>query len=366
MIFRSIIIIFLTFVSAQAMLYDGIHKDSDYVALAYSDPAFNAACCIYDSKNRIQQSGVLIASDIIATAAHGMVETLKSAGISLYDKPSTIVPVGEVKAIFNVNGRQIGAAIEAVIIDTRYLMNDSGQESKFDIAFAKLRNPIVSDEITPAQLMLPGYLDNNTPLTVVTHGNADKPSNFAWKRAFILPEMDVYHPSHTDDEYVISRRSILISSLFFKPNEKLLKPDEYQADEQVIRSYYANKTWQQTGKLPYAMALSGTSGAPVFVKINGQTYLLGIITSFSHISGQFQTYKGKEEVIFLLQNPEIAYNSYMTIFALFYKQSNDPRKALANKRYYELDQDCLQIIENLRSYAQKYKGTVKSWLLKWF
>jgi hypothetical protein len=350
--FLIYILSFCLWFQADAMLYDGIHNQDQYENLAKSDEAFQAACCIFDQKNGIQQSGVLIKSDMVATAAHGIVETLKRNSSITNNPKYKIFKVDNIKVFFDINGHRYEAEVDKVIIDNRYLVNDLGEEAKFDMAFLKLKKSI--NYIRPATLMPDGFLGNDHPMVVVSYGNIDN-KNLHSKRAFYLLESHPYHHGYSEFDFMKSSRSINLSSIFFKAEEFLKRPNEISDDESVIRSYYANQSWKKAGKPPYAMGLPGTSGAPVFITVEDEycqkkTYLIGIVTSFANLSGEFLTYKGKQEVEHILKKPQEAYNRYITILALFYKQSNDPRKIFSDKRYYDTDQYLMNIIQTLENH----------------
>jgi hypothetical protein len=355
MIFFIHIFSFCLLFQVHGMLYDGTHNHEHYENLANSDEAFKASCCVFDQKNGIQQSGVLIKPDIVATSAHGVVETLKrNITLLLNEKKYKIFSVNDVKVIFDIDGCKYDAEVDKVIIDNRYLVDDLGEEAKFDMAFLKLKKSIPEKDIKPAQLMPDGFLENDHPMVVVSYGNVDYKKKHSCKRAFYLLETHPYHHGLSEFDFMKSSRSVNLSSIFFKAEDFLKKPNELYDDEATIRSYYANQSWKKAGKPPYAMGLPGTSGSPIFITAEDEycqkkTYLIGIVTSFANLSGEFLTYKGKKEVEYLLKKPEDAYNKYITILALFYKQSNDPRKIFSNKRYYNIDQDLIKAIETLEN-----------------
>ena len=334
-------------VPVQAMLSDGVHQQRDYQNLAGENVAFDAACQIVDQKALISQTGVLIAPNLVATAAHGVVEMIQKRQLVLGNNP---LPVDQVQVTFIQNGQVFAVDVDCVLVDARYTEN-SGLQAKHDIALVKLKCPVY--HIQPAKIFDKKTIPTQALLTVVSFGMADQPRQPTIKRAFRLYERDTYHLGGLDDEGLASKRSLLQSSLFFKPNEKLTQPSE-QADEETIRVFDATQNWLKDGKKPYALALPGTSGAAVFVRVevNGKTedYLFGIVTSFAHLSGRFQAPKGEAEHDYILSHPQKAFNNYQTIFALFYQEDTNPLTYDKKTRSYFLDPTFVKILQRIESF----------------
>ncbi len=330
-----------------AIVSDGIHSNKDYVNLAHEHSAFESACSIFDSRTNISQSGVLIAPNIVATAAHGIASILNKT--QTIGSAATLVPVSGVKVTFDLNGYQSSYEVESVLIDSRYLNNILGVEAKYDIALVKLKENVKG--ITPAKTFNSAEIPSNSPLYVVTFGNVDRPGRYFSKRAFMLCEMDSFFPSPFDDEVLELNRSMLISSLFFKPDESLKKPTA-NTDEITSRTYEATQNWITQGRKPYGLALPGTSGAPVFVTltINGkkEDFLFGLVTSFSHLSGKFQAPTGQTEHDYILRNKDKAFGQYQTIFALFYQEDSLPLNPHANTKLYKKDMAFSSLLNQLQ------------------
>lgn len=318
-----------------AMVSDGVHSQQDYANLAKEKASFEAACSIHDKKTLIGQTGVLIAPNVVATAAHGIASILSKSS-STAKSATTVVPVENLTVTFDTNGWCSVYHAESVLIDSRYLNNLPGVEAKYDIAFIKLKENVRG--IEPAKVFSSAEVPLNSSLYVVTFGNVDLPKNSLTKRAFRLFEMDTYFSHPFDEEALALNRSVLVSSLFFKPDETLKKPS-LSSDEVTIRTYEATQNWLNNGKAPYGLALPGTSGAPVFITLtlNGkkQDYLFGIVTSFAHLSGRHQAPKGKPEYEYILENRGKIFGEYQTIFALFYEENNLYSKA--NSKSYRKD-----------------------------
>jgi hypothetical protein len=162
---------------------------------------------------------------------------------------------------------------------------------------------------------------NNTYMTVVSHGTSDKPfSTKIVKRAFRLYERDVYYGTANNDDALQSYRYLQESSLYFSPSSLSQKPATTD-DEAIVRAYDATQNWKADYKRPYALALPGTSGAPVFMHMPNtkDVYLFGIINAYAHISGQFNHLDSEMECNSILINPVHAQNNYLTIYSLPYQ-----------------------------------------------
>lgn len=332
--------------SCFAMLADGIHGVESYEELAKEKFDFDAACAIQDHQSLTSQTGVLIAPDIIATAAHGIVHILQYRKTNVSYKP---LKVDDVWVTFFVYGQPIKVKVDSVIVDARYT-ESSGLQPKYDIALIKLESPIF--HIQPAQIFNARSIPDQSLMTVVSFGMADRTNQPLLKRAFRLYEYDNYQLPY-DDEGLASNRSILKSSLFFKPNQEGKKPS-LNDEEEKIRVYDATINWSKDNKKPYALALPGTSGSPVFVRVNvdgiEQEYLFGLVTSFAHLSGSFQAPKGQSEHEFILRNPDKAFNQYQTIFALFYQEDNNPLTFNRESPSYRLDPTFEKLFHTLQHF----------------
>ncbi|MCX7338897.1 MAG: hypothetical protein NTX76_06445 [Alphaproteobacteria bacterium] len=95
--------------------------------------------------------------------------------------------------------------------------------------------------------------------------------------------------------------------------------------------------------------MPGTSGAPVFVTLSKggsiKEYLFGIVTSYSSLSGHFQTFRGEGELNYILGHATQTMGSYQTIFASLYREQAATKQSDQN---YRLDPEfisCLQQIQ---------------------
>lgn len=330
---------------AWGMLADGIHTENDYATLAQESEIFQAACYIGDEQYHISQTGVLITPTIVATAAHGVVSILQNRGLPPDNKP---VSVNNVSVTFTKGDQVFSYEVEKVLVDARYTEN-SNIQSKYDVALIKLKTAV--DEITPAQVFEAEVIPKQAVLTVVSFGMADLPYQPAIKRAFRLYERDSYHVGGVDEEGLVLNRTVLQSSLFFKPDEDLTRPLP-SWDETSQRVYEATQNWIKDGKKPYGLALPGTSGAPVFVRVETpqgtKEFLLGIVTSYGHLSGQFETPKGLNEEAYLIRSPQKGFNNYQTIFALFYHENTHPLAYTPEQTFYQQDPTFAKLLQRIQ------------------
>ena len=332
--------------SIFALSYDALHKESDYIELAQEKPEFESACAVSDNDSHMSQSGVLIAADVVATAAHGMEAAIKTLPHQI-NKGIVKIATPSMKVIF-VGGKSQTIDVEYVLLDARYFQNLGTRESKFDFAFLKLKHTAVG--IEPAALFDSESIPNDAVLTVVSHGMSDA-SMFnmsLMKRAFRLYERDFYYGNSHDDDILKNHRVTQESSIYFEPLTDISTPLP-TASENVMRSFEATKNWIKDGKKPYALALPGTSGAPVFVRLNKdgkeKEYVFGLVNSFSSLSGMFHGKESKEHQ-YILGNKKKALGAYQTIFCPMYKNV----QSLENTRSktYERDPIVFVLISSLK------------------
>lgn len=330
----------------ESMITDGFHNQIDYENLAKENSIYNAACYIAEYKSSIAQTGVLIAPNLIATAAHGIVSILKAHNIEPSEQP---ISFPHLEITFKVKDSVITYKSSTVLVDVRYIEN-RGLELKYDIALIRLSQPVF--DIVPAQTFKSAGLSPQSILTVITFGTIDLkgfPNTPLTLRAFQLYERDRYFENQ-EEESLNLKSSILQSSIFFKPNTTLVKPD-YNTDEVTSRVYEATQNWLKDEKKPYGLALPGTSGSPIFVKLEDQgkqkIFLFGIVTGYATLSGSFRTYLGKTEYDYLLKRPDQAFNAYQTIFALFYCQDNNPLSYESDRVIYSLDSNFSKLIKKI-------------------
>lgn len=270
---------------------DSIHKIAEYID--HSDE-YSCVCLVKNEIDGTEMTGVLIKPDIVLTCAHGIKKNRNY------------------KIVFLKNKKKIMVFSDIAHIDKRY----SQFGGKFDLALLRLSRKI--KEIKPAKII--NSIKLSLPLTVISFTNNVK-------KKFFLCELDKF--SNQDSfEY---ERNLFFSSLFFHPSNTL---PENASEEIKIRQKDAFNNWEKHHKLPYALALPGTSGAPVFVKYKYDLFLFGVVTSYSHL------YQKTLQPI----NPDNAFCYYQTIFIPLYKQQDDyePLKAkyIIDKKFLNLIKYC--------------------------
>jgi len=297
--------------AAYAMLSDGIHQAQDYINFAETQKAFKASCYIYDHHRHILQTGVLIAPDIVMTAAHGFEGTVHLHGI--------IVGFGNEVSHESVHNYKV----KAFRMHPGYRQEYDPLRAKYDLVFLHLTEPVRS--VDPVPLFEEKTFEEIPPLYVATFGSADiAPGTPVYRRAFALPEADIFPITGDDPEVLYDKKTVMMGAVFFKPKQ-ILKSVTVTASEKKQRTYIANKRWHEIGRPPYALALPGSSGAPVFIQIpeNGQpkTYVFGIIQSFSHLSASsFHHQSGQRETEHLLHTPfKDIYGHYQSVFCIPYE-----------------------------------------------
>lgn len=342
-----LVVLFLISVSwdlSYAMAPDGIHKHEDYVELSFESAEFDAACAVVDSKVGVSMTGVLVAPDIVVTAAHGIEAIFNKLKPTQTEHGIMTIPIQSLRVYFKGRDRTIMSQATHVLLDPRYFQDSRAREGKFDFAFLKLSAPVRG--IVPAEFFNKETISNHALMTVVTYGTSDIKAGLfdlfggrqPIRRAFRLYERDTYFGRPDDDEVLKTSRYLQESSVYFKPLKRNTKPEETDPEE-VVRSYEATQNWVADGKKPYGLGLPGTSGSPVFIRLtkDGKTkdYLFGLVSSYAHLTGQFHK-KGPYEMDYILTHQRQALGGYQTIYSLFYRNKTDEP---APKQYATYTQD---------------------------
>jgi hypothetical protein len=337
----AVIFLWIIFCSPfHAMLSDGIHPPKDYVKFVETQKAFKASCFIYDDENHTLQTGVLIAPDIVMTAAHGFEGKI--------DLKSITIGFGETVSLEGKDNYQV----IAYRTHPRYHQSDYPAKSKYDIIFFKLAKPVKG--IDPVPLFEEKILDDIPPLFTATFGSADIPyGGTIHRRAFVLPETEIFSLMGRDPEALYDHKTVMMGSIFFEPLN-VIKPVKRHGPEKELRTYYANKRWHEMGEPPYALALAGSSGAPVFINLeeNGaiKTYVFGMIQSFSHISTTSFKYSDKmlETQRLLRKDRSKIYGKYQTVFCVPYKLSQRLQAYKHNPNTYQLSRHVKAILKEFQ------------------
>jgi len=346
MLYKILILCCLFFSSGQAMLSDGIHQPKDYEKFVETQTeAFKASCFIYDHHRHILQSGVLIAPDIVMTAAHGFEGAHGSDG--KLHLAGVIVGFGDTISRDSDHNYKV----KALHTHPRYYQAHDPLRAKYDMAFLKLTEPVKG--VQPVPLFEEKVFEQIPPLYVATFGSADIPHGQpVHRRAFVFPEADVFSVLGDDPETLYDFKTVMMGSIFFEP-KKTLTPVKAHASERELRTYQANRQWHALHNPPYALTLPGSSGAPVFIKVTEdgveKTYVFGLIQSFSHLAASsFHYASGKQETEHLLRKSrrEI-YGHYQSVFCIPYKLY-EPLHAYQNSsKTYRLSKAVKKILTDL-------------------
>jgi hypothetical protein len=325
---------------SYAMLSDGLHPPEDYVLFVETQEAFKSCCFIYDHARHILQTGVLIEPDIVMTAAHGFEGKVHLDNI--------IVGFGETVTLEHEHNYEV----KAMRTHPRFYHTPYPAQAKYDMLFFKLKQPVKG--IQPVPLFDEKVLNIIPPLYVATFGSADVPDGApVQRRAFVLPETDVFSVMGRDPEALYDYKTVMMGSIFFEPM-LTLKPVHVHGPEKELRTYHANKVWNELGNPPFALTLAGSSGAPVFITMqeNGisKTYVFGIIQSFSHLSGSafHHSDKDRETHRLLKVARSKIYGRYQSVFCIPYKL-HQPLQAYKNPpKTYRLSRHVKAILTDLK------------------
>jgi hypothetical protein len=339
---------FLMSLSLTAMVASGSTKE--HLSLAYNSPFHEAATLITDRNLGFTQSGVLVRDNIVITAAHGM-QLLLNAKYPMKDLGSyVLITPKQLTVTFSISlNHDATYNVEYVLLDSRYIRFEPGDQHKFDIAILKLSQPVY--DITPVSIEAELVLEPDAPMLVITWGNADMPSK-KLKRGFCLYEWSLFFPN-LDEDALANYRTVMLSSIFFEPADQLPKETPgVNEPESVQRRYFALKSWMND-KRPYGLALPGTSGAPVFVetRILGKRefHLFGLVMGYATLG---------EEMVLLSKNnedfakdPRNAYNKYQTIITTPFRLNMQPSANTTNNKHFAIEARYLKMIDGLSSGA---------------
>lgn len=303
----------------EAVLYDGVHTHCDYLNVPKDHKIYDAACGVYDRVKNTSASGVLVAPNVVATAAH-VVEKLISDDMR---KTHDTFIHQKVFGVYVAFSKHETYAVEEVIIHRRFLEEAQNGETKFDIAFLKLKKWVKNRPV--AKIADEFQLPKDFPYAVaITHGTSDLPHfKGIIRRGFYLYELSEFIVGREFLENVDVFGSASYSSIFFDPKTPLKMLSIHDdADDQRVQ--YALQSYQKNPK-PTGLALPGTSGSPVFVEvtINGekQFVLFGLVTSYSPLHNDRLWHLWKSEHEILIDDPAKAKNKYQTNISIFYQQS---------------------------------------------
>lgn len=350
----KITLMLLPFVCALKAVAPGYNfTQNDFVEYAKRIPEARSCCLIYSQDSQAQLSGVLISPYVIATAAHGLTSILAN-------KPSRLVQKGFVRVPLHNSFVQFdeSAVYRAnfAYIDARYLDGDYAETSRYDISFITLERPVID---RPAIPLLPKLdIPQDVTFTVVSHGTSDlnsfwniltfwKPGITFLKRAYDLLEWTPVSSPRVLKEDIQLIRTLAYSSIFFDAR-KTYRPYTVYDNAIFQRTMCALYQWQKNGRPPFALALPGTSGSPVFVRIDQKLYLIGIVVAYAPIKGKLLAPDGTSELQKILYNPKAAIGEYHTIFALFYKENTIDPSLFSEGSNFVLDPNVQRILHIIK------------------
>lgn len=312
-------VIFFYVTTAYGMLSGFNYKDQDFIDYANKFKESDATCAVVDSKGEL--SGVLITDNLVITAAHGAVHMGR-------DSQQTIIGLVALKAddVYVVFDNKERIKVETIYVDARYLTEDKAEYGKYDIAFLKLEKPVKKKR--PIHLAKRLCIDkNNASFVVISHGMSDQTSFFDFlfkrkyiRRAFALTEWSPFYVQMKSTGNVEFIRSLLYSSIFFDARKTYQENLNIDAENTLQRTMEALRKWYEHDRPPFALALPGTSGAPIFLNdTENGLILVGLVVAYAPI--QQNTILGKNAHQYLLMNPKVAVGNFQTIFCLLYKEN---------------------------------------------
>jgi V8-like Glu-specific endopeptidase len=311
---------FFSMTLSHAMVSDGIHKREDYIKFAKSQDHFKAVCYVFNHSQNTLQTGVLIAPTLVLTAAHGLMD----------DHPnSQRISVGFGDKINSLSIHSY--RVTSIHIHSEYRRGHDHHSPKVDLAIVRLDRPV--EGVKPIPLVDQFELRSNDTFSVATFGGMDYTDTRDFdKRAFVMPEWDRVAIDGRDPDSLMTEKRVILGSIFFAPCTDAICTFHKTDPESKQRGQEANKNWHRLGNPPFALAMPGTSGAPVFIKRKYKDhelmFVVGLISSFSHLSDtSFKYTHGKAEAERLVRkNVNKVYNRYQTLFVLPYIAKIDPIK----------------------------------------
>lgn len=314
----------------------------EHQALVYESLHHETAALITDEDLHFSQSGVLVRHNIVLTAAHGM-QLLINAKYPMKDLGTYIlITPKKLYVTFSTNqNTKITYKVESVLMDSRYIRFEAGDECKYDIAILKLSESV--NNIEPVNIADEIAFEEDVPMLVQTWGNSDIPSQKI-KRAFHFFEWCLFFPNR-DEDPLANYRTVMLSSIFFEPANVLPEKPNINEPESVQRRYFALKSWLMHNQKPYGLALPGTSGAPVYIEKNGELSFFGLVMGYATL-GEEALLLSKDNESFS-KNPKAAYNKYQTIITTPFRLNMQPTANTTQQKHFVLDKRYLKMIDEL-------------------
>ncbi len=238
------------------MAPDGVHSHDDYVDLSYESSDFDAACAVMDTSKNVSMTGVLVAPDVVLTAAHGIEAIFRDLPQHV-EQGFADIEVKNMVVSFRRKDIITTVPVRRIFVDKRYFEgNDyASREGKFDFAFLTLAAPL--DTITPVRIFRKESVSDDALMTVVTYGVIDLKGaiDVPVRRAFRLYERDTYFGNPKDPDVLNKTRFLQESSIYFKPTDRLVRPEETDLEE-AVRSFDATQNWIKVSNRLYALGLT--------------------------------------------------------------------------------------------------------------
>lgn len=274
----------------------GFHL-ADYEKLAKKYHKLSqSVCLVYNIQTGVQLTGVLINNRTVLTAAHGF-----SPKHVYFQQPGWKVkfPDGSVCAIESI---QVPDAYVEIQVDPAAQFGKTG----YDMAFCQLSSSPCHVHPVP---MGNNDEDLKDDALLIAMTYRDKKL-----LAFHLPEFTSIHAARATDVKGYSGK--IYGSVFFNPEGKACENNPF-LEEREQRPSLARHYWYHHGKLPYAMALPGVSGSPVFkVDSHGCGRVVALVSGFTSIDKSMQLPYRNASYFAEWTSLKNLYDQYQTLFVL--------------------------------------------------
>ncbi len=269
-------------------------KDYEQLAKKYHKIG-QSVCLVYNISSGVQLTGVLIGHRTVLTAAHGF-----SPKHTCFKQSGWRVkfPNGTIATIIHIEVPKEYVAI---------IPNPSSQFGKtgYDKAICTLDSPV--HHICPAAIATNTKLQDDDLLIVMTYQDQKL-------LAFQLPEFTSIHSAGATDTKGYTGK--IYGSVFFNPDGPAHENNPF-LEERGQRPSIARHYWQEYGKLPYAMALPGVSGSPVFkIDKNGCGQVIALVSGFTSIDKIFDIPYRNASYFAEHTSLKKLYDIYQTLFVL--------------------------------------------------
>ncbi|MEK7654751.1 MAG: hypothetical protein AAB323_00650 [Pseudomonadota bacterium] len=270
---------------------------SDYEKLAKKYHCLSqSVCLVYNIQTGVQLTGVLIDERTVLTAAHGF-----SPKHAHFHQSGWKVKFP--------NGSICGIAL--IQVPESYVEIQTNPSSKFgkigyDMAFCTLSSK--PRHVCPVSMTHDHEELNDEDLLIAMTYRDSK------LLAFHLPEFTSVHASGvTDATGYIGK---IYGSVFFNPAGKASANNPF-LEEKEQRPSLARYYWNHHGKPPYAMALPGVSGSPVFkVDARGCGHVIALVSGFSSVDKSMQIPYRNAPFFAEWTSLKNLYDQYQTLFVM--------------------------------------------------